>query len=216
MLSSSATLESRLHAQERKCDERKRAALKRRDDLADEQRRALQAEAETMEITKEIETLELGLKERRRQIEARLGGLNRDEEGIVLIEARAVEDLRSAEEKHQNALLEIEAGDRRIQEAIQAHEAHVTAEQARIRRMIAEAETRHTALREKQRQLLDRESAVAARERQLDLSAATVRSLDKQALERMTQELKQREELLDSHRKDSALASQSSPAALRR
>lgn len=211
MLSSSATLESRLHAQERKVDERKRAVVKRKDDLADEQRRALQAEAETMEVAKEIETLELALKERRRHIEGRLAALNREEEAVTLIEARAVDDMRAAEEKHQNALLEIEAGDRRIQEAIAAHEAHVTAEQARVRRQVAEAEGRHTALREKQRQILDREGALASRERQLDLSAATVRSLDKQALERMMQELKQREELLDGHRKESALAAQNSP-----
>jgi chromosome segregation ATPase len=212
MLSSSATLESRLHTQERKVEERRRALAQRKEQLSDEQRRALQAEAEAIELTKEIEGLELALAERRRVVESRLGHLNREEDGIVQLEARAQDELRAAQEKHGNAQLELDAGWRRLEEAIAAHDSHVTAEQARIRRLLAEADTRHNALREKQRQLLDRESAVASRERALDLIAATMTSLDRLALERMQSELKQREELLESHKNDFRSA-QSSPIA---
>jgi hypothetical protein len=212
MLSSSATLESRLHTQERKVEERRRAIAQRREQLADEQRRALQAEADAIDLTKELESLELALSERRRVVEARLLALNREEDSIVQLELRATEELRAAQEKHGNAQLELDAGWRRIEEALAAHDAHVTAEQARVRRQLADADARHTALREKQRQILDRESAVASRERALDLIATTMQGLDRLALERMAAELKQREELLESHRSDLRSA-QGSPAA---
>ena len=215
MLSSSATLESRLHTQERKVEERKRNVAQRKDQLADEQRRALQAEAETIELTKEIETLELNLAERRRVIESRLQNLNREEDAVNQMEMRAQEDLRNAQEKHGNAGLEIDAGWTRLNEAEKASEAHVAAEQTRLRRLIAEADNRHNALREKQRQIVDRESGVASRERGLDLIAAQMQSFDRLALERMRSELKQREELLESHRSDFKTA-QSSPVAPRR
>ena len=211
MLSSSATLESRLHTQERKVAERRRAIAQRKEHLADEQRRALQAEAESIELTKEIEGLELALAERRRVIESRLANLNREEDSIAQLEAHGQDELRAAQDKHGNAQLELDAGWKRIDEAVAAHESHVAADQARMRRALAEADARHNALREKQRQILDRESAVASRERHLDLAAATIQSLDRLALERMQSEMKQREELLESHKVEIGRGSQTSP-----
>jgi hypothetical protein len=210
MLSSSATLESRLHQQQRKVDDKKRSIAKKRDDLADENRRALQAEAETIELTKELEVLELQLADHRRQIEARLLHLNREEDSIVALELRANEDLRTSQEKHGNAQLELDAGWRRIDEAVQAHDSHVAAEQARIRRMLHDSEHRYTALKEKQRHIVDRETAVASRERGLDMCAATLRDFDRQALDRMQNELRSREELFESHKTDMR-AAQNSP-----
>lgn len=183
-------------AEDRENAERERALERRLEAVAEQRTRVLQLEADVVELTKEYEVQERIVHDRRRAVDERLA---RQREDAVNSDERLrsrLGQLRADKDKYEAQLLDIESGWRRLEDAITAHDANFDAEQRRLQQAIKDGDEAIEHMRNRQRQLNDREQEVESRRRQLHYRGQKLRDMDRTAAERLQAEINEREAML--------------------
>jgi hypothetical protein len=174
-----------------------RSALRLREErVAAEQAKALEVEAEILELSKDADVKGRLVSEQQIALDDRISRVTAREAETAARSRRFAADHEKASSQNQAQQREVEVGWRRLEEAIVAHETAFASEQGRLRRQFVAAEDRDAIQREKERALAEQEQDVSARQRQSMFHSAQVRDIERSVMERMQSELNDREMLL--------------------
>lgn len=175
---------------------RKAALQDRRNRLKDEAATVLQLEASLIELAQENEASLRLLNIREVQLEERMLALDRQEEDVLAAEHRAEDEYREAIISHNILTLSIEDRWRGMEESAHMAEEQHQHEMSRLRKLQSELDEREAMLRDRQREYTHREQAVAAWQRRLQTKKSLLNNLSRNAIEKLLNELQEREAIL--------------------
>ena len=175
---------------------RQAAVQQRRERIRDDAAMVLQAEASLVQLQQENDSTDRLLNTKEIQLEERQLALERKEQELIGTEYKIEDDVRESSEYHNTLTFDLEEKRRALEEASRIAEDQHNMEMARLRKLQRELDDRDAMVRERHREVTEKEQGLFSRERRIETRKLLLRDLSKNALERLVAELKEREALM--------------------
>lgn len=175
---------------------RQAVVQQKRERLRDDAAAVLQAEASLVQLQQENDSTERLLNTKEIQLEERQLALERKEQELIGCEYKVQDDIRESSDSHTALTFELEEKRRALEEAVRIAEDQHATEMGRLRKLQRELDDRDALVRDRHRDVTEKEQALFSKERRIATRKLILHDLEENALDRLIAELKEREALI--------------------